>query len=109
MIFENLTILYVEDEQIVRETLSSMIGDIFKEFITAQNGQDGYEKYEENQDKIDLVITDINMPELNGFNMMKKINKINADIPFIVSSAYNDKKFFRNINEFEMQFLFINL
>jgi C4-dicarboxylate-specific signal transduction histidine kinase len=92
MTFNNITALYVEDEFDVRDTLSSMIGDMFKEFIVESNGQKGLDTFIANQDKIDIVITDINMPELDGLEMIEKINKIKK-VPIIITSAYNDSEF----------------
>jgi len=92
MIFDNITALYVEDEQEVRNTLTSMIGDVFKEFLTASNGREGLETFTANQDKIDIVITDINMPELDGLEMIAEISKV-KDVPVIITSAYNDNEF----------------
>ena len=92
MIFNNITALYVEDEQEVRNTLSSMIGDVFKEFLTASNGKEGLETFIKHQDKIDIIITDINMPELDGLEMIAEINKI-KEVPVIITSAYNDNEF----------------
>ena len=92
MIFNNITALYVEDEIDVRTTLSSMIGDMFKEFIVESNGQKGLDSFIANQDKIDIVITDINMPELDGLEMIEQINKIKK-VPIIITSAYNDSEF----------------
>jgi len=92
MIFNNITALYVEDEQEVRNTLSSMIGDVFKEFLTASNGKEGLETFIENKDKIDIIITDINMPELDGLEMIAEISKI-KETPVIITSAYNDNEF----------------
>jgi len=92
MIFNNITALYVEDELEVRDTLSSMIGDMFKNFITASNGKEGLETFIKNQDTIDIVITDINMPELNGLEMIEKINEVKS-VPVIITSAYNDNEF----------------
>ena len=92
MIFNNITALYVEDEKEVRNTLSSMIGDMFKNFITASNGQEGLDIFIKDQDTIDIIITDINMPELNGLEMIEKINEIKS-VPVIITSAYNDNEF----------------
>jgi len=92
MIFNNITALYVEDELEVRNTLSSMIGDMFQNFLTASNGKEGLEIFIENKDTVDIIITDINMPELNGLEMIEKINEIKS-IPIIITSAYNDSEF----------------
>jgi PAS domain S-box-containing protein len=60
--------------------------------ISAIDGQDGVDKFRNNN--IDLIITDINMPHKNGFEMIKEIREIEPDIPAIIISAYNPKDFF---------------
>ncbi len=91
---QNLTLLYVEDNDTTRETTILILEELFDNIITAVNGQDGLDKYSENQKSIDLIITDINMPIMNGIEMTRKIKEINPDIPVLVLSAYNEAEYF---------------
>jgi len=53
---------------------------------TLVDGKDGVKKYNEN--KIDLIITDINMPNLDGLDIIEAIRKTNKDIAILLLSAY---------------------
>ena len=64
-----LNLLYVEDEEIVRNLLSPRLERFVKKLYVAKDGQDGYSKYLEF--KPDLILTDISMPKLNGIEMSK--------------------------------------
>jgi len=88
----SLKLLYVEDNQEARESTLLILEEFFETIIVAIDGKDGYEKFKEN--KIDLIITDINMPKLNGLEMIEKIRELNNDISILVLSAYNESGFF---------------
>jgi YesN/AraC family two-component response regulator len=87
-----LSILYVEDDQIVREATLKIFDLLFKNMIVAVNGADGLAKFKKN--KIDIVITDINMSIMNGLDMARYIKSINQSIPIFVFSAYQDTEYF---------------
>ena len=87
-----LKLLYVEDNEAARESTLLILEEFFLTITVAINGEDGYEKFQEND--IDLIITDINMPKLNGLAMVKKIRGLNKEIPILVLSAYNESGFF---------------
>lgn len=93
-ILKDLKILYVEDEDDVREFTGKILKTVVKEAILAENGLVGLEKFKENQD-IDLIVTDINMPKMNGFEMCLEIKKINSSIPIVITSAHNDPNFLK--------------
>ena len=88
----NLRILYVEDNIDAKESTIAVFEEFFKEIVVAGDGEDGYDKFRENQ--IDLIITDINMPKLNGIDMVAKIRTLDNDIPILVLSAYNESGYF---------------
>ncbi len=88
---KNLTLLYVEDSAASREMTTMILELFFKEVIIAVDGEDGYEKFNEN--KIDMVIADINMPKLNGLELCSKIREIDSDIPLVVLSAHNEQSY----------------
>ena len=88
------TVLYVEDDKEAREPTALLLEEFFDETLVGVDGEDGFEKFIENQKSIDVLITDINMPKLNGFELIKKIRKIDATLPILVLSAYNEPGFF---------------
>jgi len=85
---DKLNVLYVEDDDKLREGISSLFNMFFKEVDTACDGIEGLEKY--NNKVYDLVITDVNMPRMNGIEMVSRIKEINTEQKIIAISAHNE-------------------
>ncbi|BAK72539.1 MAG: EAL domain-containing protein [Arcobacter sp.] len=92
-ILKNITILYAEDEKDLREVTHQILKGFTKKQYVAQNGQEGLELFKKYENEIDLIITDVNMPILNGLDMVKEIKKINMNIPIIVATAFSNKEY----------------
>ena len=92
-ILKNITILYAEDEKDLREVTHQILKGFTKKQYVAQNGQEGLELFKQYENEIDLIITDVNMPILNGLDMVKEIKKININIPIIVATAFSNKEY----------------
>jgi len=88
----SMNLLFVEDNNEAREATLYILEEFFENIIVATDGEDGYQKFKDNQ--IDLIITDINMPKLNGFKMIEKIKLINQNVPVLILSAHNESNFF---------------
>ncbi|MFH1009055.1 MAG: ATPase, T2SS/T4P/T4SS family [Candidatus Latescibacterota bacterium] len=71
------TILIVDDEWEVAEILSGVVENMGKHAITASNGREGLEEFRKHQ--VDLVITDMNMPEMDGNELLKAIKRIDKN------------------------------
>ena len=91
---QTLKLLYVEDNKEARESTTLILEEFFNDIIVAVNGEDGYEKFIENKDSINLIITDINMPKLNGLEMTAKIREKSPYLSILILSAYNESDFF---------------
>jgi len=91
---KNIKLLYVEDNQEARETTELILEEFFDEITVAVDGEDGYTKFRDKA--FDLIITDINMPKLNGLEMISKIRALDNNISVIVLSAHNEPEFFDN-------------
>ncbi len=88
MDFSKQNILIIEDDL---ETLELMIEIFESEFSTVYSAIDGYEAIEVfNQNKIDVILCDINIPKLDGLDTINKLRKIDYSIPIIIVSAYSD-------------------
>ncbi|RXJ86792.1 response regulator [Arcobacter sp. CECT 8985] len=90
---KKLNALYVEDDDSIRKELSGMLSNFFGKTYTACDGKDGLEQYLKNQNEINVIISDINMPYLNGTEMVKKIREVNKTVPVIFTTAYSDTQF----------------
>jgi len=91
-ILVDIKILYVEDDENIRKIFTKFLLRKTKHVEVAINGEDGYIKFLEFNP--DIIVSDINMPKLNGLEMSKKIKKIINDIPIILTSAHNDAKYY---------------
>lgn len=89
---KNLTVLYVEDDEDILESLKRPLTRRVKELFTATNGQEGIEAYKKVNP--DIVITDIRMPVMDGLKMARAIKAINEKIPIIITSAFDDTDYF---------------
>mgnify|MGYP000022185016 FL=1 len=94
-VLKTISVLYVEDENDVREFTSKLLTSLLRKVYVAQDGQEGLKIFEENKDDIDLIISDINMPKMDGLSMCEAIKKINHEIPLVITSAHNDTNFLR--------------
>lgn len=92
-LLKRLTLLYVEDDDIIRNELSQLLANFFSQVLVAKDGKEGLRTFLENQDTIDIVLTDINMPLYNGIEMVKKIRNIDSKISVIFATAYSDNEF----------------
>ncbi len=91
---KQLNLLYVEDNEDARVNSLFIFEEFFNEIFVAVDGEDGFELFSQKQESIDIIITDINMPRLNGLEMLEKIREIDKQIPVLVLSAYNESNFF---------------
>ena len=89
MLSKNFTLLYVEDNLESQYQMSMILKDDFKEFYQAYNGADALKIY--NDKKPDIIISDVNMPILDGLEMARKIKSINKYQIIIIVSAFDDK------------------
>ncbi|MBF7069746.1 EAL domain-containing response regulator [Aliarcobacter butzleri] len=92
-ILKNMSILYVEDEKDLREVTHEILKSFTKNQYIAENGQEGLELFKRYEKNIDLIVTDINMPILNGLEMAKEIKNINPNIPIIITTAFSNKEY----------------
>lgn len=102
---KNVNILYVEDDDFIREHTCELLEAIFNKVHVARNGKEAVYTYNEKMKDVDAIITDINMPELSGIDMAKVINKIKEKLnldrpPIIAVSAYSCEDYaFKDISK----------
>lgn len=92
-----LSLLYVEDDEFARKIICKLISLGFPEFMLyqAENGQTGLELFKEH--KPDIVISDINMPVMDGIRMTREIRSISPCTTIIVVTAHSDSTYLDNI------------
>jgi PAS domain S-box-containing protein len=82
----SLSVLVVDDEQFVRETLAEMLVDLDHKVVTVDGGREAIEKV--SSDDFDLVFTDLAMPEMDGWETARAIRKRRPDLPVVLVTGY---------------------
>lgn len=85
-----LTLLYVEDDNELREQFVRILKPKFKEIYEASDGVEALEKYEAYSP--DMMLVDINIPKIDGLEVIDLIRKGDKNIPIVILSAYSDQK-----------------
>jgi len=87
-ITKNLSLLYVEDDKSMQTTSVELFENFFQNITIASDGLEALSLYKNR--KIDVIITDISMPHMDGIELIKQIRNIDPTIPIVVYSALND-------------------
>ncbi|MCR5859800.1 cell cycle histidine kinase CckA [Mesorhizobium sp. J428] len=93
------TVLLVEDEDAVRMGGVRALKSRGYEVYEASSGVEALEIYEELEGKVDIVVSDVVMPEMDGPTLLGELRKRNPDIKFIFVSGYAEDAFARNLPE----------
>jgi phosphoserine phosphatase RsbU/P len=88
---KDINVLYVEDDNHLREDTLRLLSTFFKKIDPAINGQDGLEKYQTGN--YEIVISDLRMPVMDGIEMVKRIKEINDDQIILITSAHDESKY----------------
>jgi len=98
--FSNLTLLYVEDDEIIRQNAVEYLQNYCKEVFQAKDGQEAIDIYKAK--KPNIIISDIEMPRLNGLEMAKKIRKTDKTTPIIMATAFTDREYLLQAVELQL-------
>lgn len=88
---KDIVLLYVEDDDVIRNELEYYLISNIQNVIIASNGKEGYKLYKEH--KPDIIITDIKMNEMSGLEMSSLIREEDKTTPIIITSAYSDHEY----------------
>lgn len=84
---KDITVLYVEDEDMMRESVAMLLKRRFKKVLVAANGLEAIDIYK--AENPDIVITDLQMPVMDGMELARQIRALGST-PIVVVSAFND-------------------
>lgn len=83
---EQYSILYAEDESIIRENMVQLLETYFKTVYVAKDGEEALKLYAQMQ--VDVLLLDINMPKLSGLGVARSIRENNRDVPIVILTAF---------------------
>ena len=89
---KSLKLLFVEDEPDLIEIITDTLKKLNADFLTASNGKEALSIMRENSD-ISAIVTDINMPVMNGIDMISKLRDEGNQIPIVVMSAHTEEDY----------------
>ncbi len=92
-----LKVLYIEDDEAFALEVKDLLSSFFLQVDIAKDGEEGFARYKKAYELqgigYDLVITDINMPLMNGIELTKAIYELNEHQPIVVISAHNESQY----------------
>jgi PAS domain S-box-containing protein len=86
------TILFVDDETAVLTVISEVLESLGYRVLTAENGVQALELFNSNSNVVDLIMTDVVMPKMDGVELAKSIRELNSKIPIIFATGYDKKQ-----------------
>lgn len=99
--YKNLSILCVEDEIGVRKPIVNTLKYYFKNVYEANNGKEGLSCYHEY--KPDIILCDIQMPIMDGIEMIKQIRKDDSSTPIVLLTAHNSEEYLMELINLQVQ------
>jgi len=93
------TILLAEDEEQIQQIAKILLEELGFKVIEASNGKEALEQYLNNSLEIKLVVTDMDMPVMDGYQLFRELKKINPELPVIISSGFGDADIISRIVE----------
>ena len=84
-----LSIMYIEDEESIRENIVNILNMLFKDIYSFSNAEDALIQYD--KIKPDIVLSDIGLDKMNGIDFIRNIRERGFNTPALLLSAYSDK------------------
>jgi CheY-like chemotaxis protein len=109
-LFKTLNILYIENDEILRDSFSITLNRLFKKVFLSSDGLNAVEQFTklyDSDEKIDVILSEYSLPSLNGLELLFKIRKINENIPFIFITEYTDVDLLLNSLRYDVTDYFI--
>ena len=99
--YKNLSILCVEDEEGVRKPIVNTLKYYFGNVYEASDGQEGLDAYQEY--KPNIILCDIQMPVMDGLEMIREIRKVDSTTPIVLLTAHNSEEYLMELINLHVQ------
>jgi len=99
---KKMRVLYVEDNEEARESTLGLLSNIFTDIVVAVDGEDGLNTFLKDTTEYNLIISDINMPNMNGREMIQRVREVDENIMIFVLTAdiEAERKVIKNVNAY---------
>ncbi len=84
------TVLVIDDEATVRESLTEILEIVGLRVLKATNGLEGLEAYKQHRQEISTILLDVHMPVMNGLDTLRELKAIDPEVDVILSSGYSE-------------------
>jgi len=91
IMLKHLNILYIEDEKNIRDNISKTLDLLVNRVFSVESIKEAITILKDN--RIDIIISDINLPKISGIDFVKKVREKDCYIPIILLSAYTEKEY----------------
>ncbi len=81
-----LRVLYIEDNALVREITCDLLADETREIVAVATGEEALTVFEES--RFDIVVTDVSLPAMSGFELVRRVKQLAPGTPVILASGY---------------------
>ncbi|MDR2790101.1 MAG: response regulator transcription factor [Campylobacteraceae bacterium] len=100
----NFSILVVEDDDVARAMIKQGLKEYFRSYYDAKDGLEGLDAFKKHH--IDIIVADIHLPKLNGFEMIREIFILKPAQPFIIITSYDtDQNILSSVHNGAFSFL----
>lgn len=90
LLLKSKTVLYAEDDKIIKVQITEVLEMIFKKVFSVEDGEQAYNIYQE--ERPDLIICDIKMPKMNGLTLIEKVRETDYETPIIVLTSFIEQE-----------------
>ncbi len=90
------TVLVVEDEETLRDVTRIVLKQYGYTVLEAAHGEEAYQQFLAHRDQIDLIVTDVIMPGMNGRQLIEQVREIRAELKVLFMSGYTDDAFIKH-------------
>jgi len=95
-LLNKIKVLYVEDEINIQEITYEAFSNIFHTVTAASDGIEALEYFKNDDIDYDIIVTDINMPRMNGIELIQEVRKIDLTLPITITTAHTETEFVQN-------------
>jgi|HubBroStandDraft_1064217.scaffolds.fasta_scaffold00416_22 CheY-like chemotaxis protein len=81
-----LRVLYIEDNELVREVTCELLAGDAREIVAVASGEEALSAFKDG--RFDIVITDVSLPAMSGFDLVRHVKRLAPSMPVIVASGY---------------------